>query len=62
MKYSKNEFINNHIKGIKNFLDMLNIDYLNLMDKIEFLASLKECEFKYNTKTARKLILKTVKN
>jgi len=31
------------------------------MDKIEFLASLKECEFKYNTKTAKKLILKTVK-
>ena len=33
VRHSKNEFVNNHIKGIKNFLDMLNIDYLNLMDK-----------------------------
>ena len=30
MKHSKNEFINNHINGIKNFQVMLNIDYLNL--------------------------------
>ena len=30
IKCSKNKFANNHINGIKNFLDMLNIDYINL--------------------------------
>jgi len=32
VKHSKNEFTNgkNHINGIENFWDMLNIDYLNL--------------------------------
>jgi len=29
-------FVNNHINGIKNFLDILNIDYLNLIDKENF--------------------------
>ena len=41
---------------------MLNIDYLNLKgQKIEFLITLKECEFRYNTKTAQKLISETIK-
>ena len=60
MKHHKNKFANNHIKGIKNFWDMLNIDYLNLMDNRIFLIHLEECKFKYNTKTKQKLILKTV--
>ena len=36
IKCSKNEFANNHTKGIKNFLDMLNVDYINLIDKENF--------------------------
>ena len=51
-------FVNNHINGIKNFLDMLNINYLNLMDK-ENCFILKSA-IKY-TKTAQKLILKLLK-
>ena len=59
MKHSKNEFVDNNIKGIKNFLDMLNIDYLNLMDKENFLLHLKSVSL--YIKTAQKLVLKTVK-
>ena len=59
MKYSKNELINNHINGIKNFWDMLNIDYINLKDK-ENLFYIKECKFRYNTKTKQKFMSKTV--
>ena len=44
VKHSKNEFANNHIYGIENFL-----------------LHLKECKFIYNTKTAQKLISKTIK-
>ena len=53
VKYSKNEFVNNHINGIKNFLDILNIYYLNLMDK-EFCFILKSANL-YILKQRRSL-------
>jgi len=55
MKCSKNEFANNHINGIKNFLDILNIDYLNLHQQIEFYFILKSVSLNITLKQRRSL-------
>ena len=66
VKHSKNEFANgkNHINGIENFQLRLRLATVNRrgytkhrlakfkgIKKENFLLRLKECEFRYNTKT-----------
>ena len=57
MKYSKNELANgkNHINGIENFRGHAKhrLSRFKGIKKENFLLHLKECEFRYNTKTAQ---------
>ena len=68
VKHSKNEFANgkNHINGIENFQLRLRLATVNRrgyakhrlskfkgIKKENFLLHLKECEFRYNTKTTQ---------
>ena len=62
VRHSKNEFVNNHINSIKNFCRYAKcrLAKFKCIKKENFLFHLKECEFRYNTKTMQKLILKTI--
>ena len=55
VKHSKNEFANgkNHINGIENFWGYAKhrLAKFKGIKKENFLLYLKECEFRYNTKT-----------
>ena len=57
VKYSKNELANgkNHINGIENFRGHAKhrLSRFKGIKKENFLLHLKECEFRYNTKTAQ---------
>ena len=57
VKHSKNEFANgkNHINGIENFWGYAKhgLSRFKGIKKENFLLHLKECEFRYNTKTAQ---------
>ena len=57
MKHSKNEFANgkNHINGIENFWGYAKhrLSKFKGIKKENFLLHLKECEFRYNTKTTQ---------
>ena len=58
VKHSKNEFANgkNHINGIENFWGYAKhrLSKFKGIKKENFLLHLKECEFRYNTKTTQK--------
>ena len=58
VRHSKNEFDNNHINGIKNFQGYSKYRLSKFTSTNRILLYIKECEFKYNTKTTQKLILK----
>ena len=57
VKHSKNEFANgkNHINGIENFWGYAKhrLSKFKGIKKENFLLHLKECEFRYNTKTTQ---------
>ena len=57
VKHSKNEFANgkNHINGIENFWGYAKhrLAKFKGIKKENFLLHLKECEFRYNTKTTQ---------
>ena len=55
VKYSKNEFVNNHINGIENSKGYAKyrLSKFKSINKENFLLHLKECEFRYNTKTTQ---------
>ena len=57
VKHSKNEFANgkNHINGIENFWGYAKhrLSKFKGIKKKNFLLHLKECEFRYNTKTTQ---------
>ena len=57
VKHSKNEFANgkNHINGIENFWGHAKhrLSKFKGIKKENFLLHLKECEFRYNTKTTQ---------
>jgi len=57
VKHSKNEFVNgkNHINGIENFWGYAKhrLSKFKGIKKENFLLHLKECEFRYNTKTTQ---------
>ena len=57
LKHSKNEFANgkNHINGIENFWGYAKhrLAKFKGIKKENFLLHLKECEFRYNTKTTQ---------
>ncbi len=57
VKHSKNELANskNHINGIENFLGYAKhrLPKFKGIKKENFLLRLKECEFRYNTKTTQ---------
>ena len=57
VKHSKNEFANgkNHINGIENFQGYAKhrLAKFKGIKKGNFLLHLKECEFRYNTKTTQ---------
>ena len=63
VKHSKNEFVNNHINGIENSKGyaIYRLSKFKSINKENFLLHLKECEFRYNTKTVQKLISETIK-
>ena len=63
VKHLKNEFANNHINGIENSKGYAKyrLSKFKSINKENFLLHLKECEFRYNTKTVHKLISETIK-
>ena len=67
VKYSKNEFANNHINGIENFWGYVKdrLSKFKGIKKENFLLHLKECEFRFNngknTKTSYHISLKMIR-